>query len=105
MLFTVVAPDVKVTVGEEIGSEAVKVKVTRSPGLAFSLFVLSEAIETLLKVGAELSIATLVPSEVAVTAVPALPIVSLNETLKVTGPFVLFTRAAKEAVQVFSLIF
>ena len=62
----------KVTVGEKIGSEALKVKVTRSPGLAFSLFVLSDAIETSLKVGAELSIATLVPSEVAVTAVPAI---------------------------------
>ena len=62
------------------------VNVTSSPGLAFDVFVLSEAIETLLKVGAELSIATLVSSEVDVTAVPALPTVSLNETLKVTGP-------------------
>ena len=95
----------KVTVGEEIGSEAVKVRVTRSPGLAFDIFVLSEVIVTLLKVGAELSIATLVSSEVDVTAVPALPTVSLNETLKVTGPSVLFAWAVKEAVQVFPLVF
>ena len=81
------------------------VNVTSSPGLAFDVFVLSDAIETLLKVGAELSIATLVSSEVDVTAVPALPTVSLNETLKVTGPSVLFAWATKEAVQVFPLAF
>ena len=45
-------PDANVTVGVDILLLAVNLNVTSSPGLAFDVFVLSDAIETLLKVGA-----------------------------------------------------
>ena len=52
---TAAPPDLKVATGVSIASEAVKVMVTSSPGLASVLVVLSEAMLTLLSVGAVVS--------------------------------------------------
>ena len=79
-------PDANVTVGVDILLLAVNLNVTLSPALAFDVFVLSDAIETLLKVGAVVSVVTL-PLPL-VTAVPALPDVSLKAMLYVTAPSV-----------------
>ena len=72
-------PDANVTVGVEILSLAVNVKVTSSPALANVEVLLSEAILTLLRVGAVVSVVTL-PLPL-VTAEPALPAVSLKAIL------------------------
>ena len=79
-------PDANVTVGVDILLLAVNVNVTLSPALAFDVFVLSDAIETLLKVGAVVSVVTL-PLPL-VTAVPELPVASLKTMLYVTAPSV-----------------
>ena len=78
------ALSVKVHVGVWIPSEAVKLRVITSPSLA--LPVPAVAIETGLKVGWELSMVTLFESVVLVTAVPALPALSVKEIEKVTVP-------------------
>ena len=49
---TATPPDLKVTTGVSMVSEAVKVRVTLSPALAIVLLVLSEAIPTPLSDGA-----------------------------------------------------
>ena len=49
---TAAPPDWKVTTGVPMASEAVKVRVTSFPALANVVFVLLEAILTLLSVGA-----------------------------------------------------
>ena len=72
-------PDANVTVGVEMLSLAVNVKVTSSPALASVEVLLSEAILTLLRVGAVVSVVTL-PLPL-VTAEPALPAVSLKAIL------------------------
>ena len=72
-------PDANVTVGVEILSLAVNVKVTSSPALANVLLSLLELIDTPLKVGADVSVVTL-PLPL-VTAEPALPAVSLKAIL------------------------
>ena len=72
-------PDANVTVGVEILSLAVNVKVTSSPALANVLLSLLELIDTPLKVGAVVSVVTL-PLPL-VTAEPALPAVSLKAIL------------------------
>ena len=72
-------PDANVTVGVEMLSLAVNVKVTSSPALANVEVLLSEAILTLLRVGAVVSVVTL-PLPL-VTAEPALPAVSLKAIL------------------------
>ena len=86
-------PDANVTVGVEILSLAVNVKVTSSPALANVEVLLSEAILTLLRVGAVVSVVTLVPSVVAVIAVPVLPVLSLDDILKVIEPAASFASA------------
>ena len=62
-----------------IASDAVKVRVISSPALASVEVLLSEAILTLLRVGAVVSVVTL-PLPL-VTAEPALPAVSLKAIL------------------------
>ena len=62
-----------------IASDAVKVRVISSPSLASVEVLLSEAILTLLRVGAVVSVVTL-PLPL-VTAEPALPAVSLKAIL------------------------
>ena len=79
-------PDANVTVGVEILSLAVNVNVTSSPALARVAVELSDVILTLLRVGAVVSVVTL-PLPL-VTAVPALPVVSLKAMLYVTAPSV-----------------
>ena len=86
-------PDANVTVGVEILSLAMNVKVTSSPALANVLLSLLELIDTPLKVGAVVSVVTLVPSVVAVIAVPVLPVLSLNDILKVIEPAVSLASA------------
>lgn len=49
---TALPPDLKVTVGVEIASEAVKLKVTVSPVFALAVLELLDAMVTALKVGA-----------------------------------------------------
>ena len=67
------------TVGVEILSLAVKVRVISSPAFASVEVLLSEAILTLPRVGAVVSVVTL-PLPL-VTAEPALPAVSLKAIL------------------------
>ena len=74
------------TTGVPIASEAVKVSVISSLALASVEVLLSDAIETPLKVGAVVSVVTL-PLPL-VTAVPALPVVSPKAMLYVTAPSV-----------------
>ena len=74
------------TVGVEMLSLAVNVNVTSSLALASVLVELSDVILTLLRVGAVVSVVTL-PLPL-VTAVPALPAVSLKAMLYVTAPSV-----------------
>ena len=74
------------TTGVPIASEAVKVSVISSLALASVLVELSDVILTLLRVGAVVSVVTL-PLPL-VTAVPALPVVSLKAMLYVTAPSV-----------------
>ena len=69
-------------------SLAVNVNVTSSLALASVLVELSDVILTLLRVGAVVSVVTL-PLPL-VTAVPALPVVSLKTMLYVTAPSVSF---------------
>ena len=77
--FTAAPPEEAVTVGDWIVSLAVKLNLTTSAGVAFDVFALLEAIETLLRVGPEVLVVTLpVP---LVTAVPALPAASLKAIL------------------------
>ena len=81
-------PHVKVTTGVPIGSFAVNVSVTSSPGFARVVVVLLDSMLTLDNVGAVSSNVTEVPSVTAVTAVPAFPAESLNAILKATAPSV-----------------
>ena len=74
------------TTGVPIASEAVNVRVTSSLALASVEVLLSDVILTLLRVGAVVSVVTL-PLPL-VTAVPALPDVSLKAMLYVTAPSV-----------------
>ena len=53
--FTAAPPEEAVTIGDWIVSLAVKLNVTTSVGVAFDVFALLEAIETLLRVGAVVS--------------------------------------------------
>jgi hypothetical protein len=81
-------PDLKVTVGVDIASLAVRVRVTTSPSFATEVMALFVAMLTELRVGAVVSklAVTLVESDVAVTAVPEFPTVSVKAILKVTAP-------------------
>ena len=72
-------PDVKVTTGVDIVSEAVNVRVISSLAIASVFVELLEAMLTELSVGAVVSNVTL--PEPLVTAVPAFPAVSLKAML------------------------
>jgi hypothetical protein len=72
-------PELKVTTGVDIVSEAVNVRVTTSSALAKVVVELLEAMLTELSVGAVVSNVTL--PEPLVTAVPAFPAVSLKAML------------------------
>ena len=81
-------PDLKVTTGVLIASLAVSVRVTTSPSFATDVMALFVTMLTELSVGAVVSklAVILVEFDVAVTAVPALPTVSVKAILKVTAP-------------------
>ena len=81
-------PDLNVTVGVDIASLAVSVRVTTSPSFATEVMALLVTMLTELRVGAVVSklAVTLVESDVAVTAVPAFPTVSAKAILNVTEP-------------------
>ena len=74
-----------VIVGVEIDSDAVIETVITSPAFALLLSTLLEAILTELSDGAVLSKLTLLPSVVAVIAVPAFP--ARSEKVIFTGTF------------------
>ena len=79
MSVIVAPPELKVTTGVAIASEAVSVRVTTSSALAKVVVELLEAMLTELSVGAVVSNVTL--PEPLVTAVPAFPAVSLKAML------------------------
>ena len=81
-------PDLNVTTGVPIVSLAVSVRVITSPSFATVVMALFETMLTLLSVGVVVSMpaVTLVEFDVAVTAVPAFPALSLKAMLKVTAP-------------------
>ena len=81
-------PDLNVTVGVDIASLAVSVRVTTSPSFATEVMALLVTMLTELRVGAVVSklAVTLVEFDVAVTAVPAFPTVSAKAILNVTEP-------------------
>ena len=102
-----VLPDVLVTgavrpaivaAGVPIGSLAVKVTVTVSPGFASAGAALFDAMVTAVSVGSVSSKVTAELSVVAVTAVPAAPVTAVNARENATAPSV--SPAASAAVAV-----
>ena len=85
---TVAARPAIVAVGVAIASLAVKATVTVSPVFARVGAVLFDARATAVRVGAVWSKVTAEAFVVAVTAVPALPVRSVNERAKATEPAV-----------------
>ena len=100
-------PDLNVTLGVDIASLAVSVRVTTSPSFATDVMELLVTMLAELSVGAVVSkpAVTLVESDVAVTAVPAFPTVSTKAILKVIAPDVSLAFTVYAAVQVFPLVF
>ena len=77
--FTAAPPEEAVTVGDWIVSLAVKLNVTTSVGVAFERLALLDEINTVVKVGTEVSVVTLpLPLE---TGVPAFVAMSLKAML------------------------